>query len=368
MGPSLLLPDDETPKDESSATKGEAEGSNGNNNNVIGTSIDSGAYTQKDIASCYLPGTNVQYAWDSTSLGLFKTCPRLYQYTMIDGWTQANDNIHLRFGIEYHQALQEYDLSRAEGIPHDDAVHDTLRNLLTRIYDWTPEPNFEKASEKNKSKHNLIRSILWYLDKFKDDPAKTYIMANGKPAVELSFRFELDWGPKTNEQHAVGDYGGPYLLSGHLDRVVSFNDALFVMDRKTTTTTPGDYFFDRFHPDNQMSLYTFASQVVLQAPVKGVIIDAAQVAIGFSRFVRGMTYRTKEQIEEWVKDLHYWFAKAEDYATEGYWPMNDTACDKYGGCRFREICQKSPQVRDQFLKANFVKQALEDRWNPLKPR
>ena len=36
--------------------------------------------------SPFLPATHIQYAWDSTSLGYLKTCPRLYQYIMIEGW------------------------------------------------------------------------------------------------------------------------------------------------------------------------------------------------------------------------------------------------------------------------------------------
>ena len=66
--------------------------------------------------SPFLPDTFIQFAWDSTCLGLFKSCPRLYQYTMIDGYVGKGESIHLRFGQEYHQALQDYDIARAEGI------------------------------------------------------------------------------------------------------------------------------------------------------------------------------------------------------------------------------------------------------------
>lgn len=308
-----------------------------------------------EAASPFLQNNNIQYAFDSTSLGWLKTCPRLYYYNMIQGWQSNDESVHLRFGIEYHRALQDYDISRAAGIPYKDAVHDVVQELVVRLGDWHPD-------HKYKNKSNLIRTVIWYLDKFEDDPAKTYIMADGRAAVEVSFRFELDWGPASEEDNL---HPQPFLLCGHLDRVVTFNDDLYVMDRKTTTSTPSDYYFNQFEPNNQMSLYTLASQVIFQSPIKGVIIDAAQVAIDFSRFTRGFTYRTKDQIEEYVLDLHYWFAKAEDYANANYWPMNDTACDKFGGCRYRQICSKSPQVREQFLKSNFVK---GERWNPLKPR
>ena len=321
------------------------------------------------VQSPFLPGTNIQYAWDSTSLGYLKTCPRLYKYIMIDGWASNDESVHLRFGIEYHQALQEYDIAKAEGMKHEDAIRVTMRGLLEHTYGWVL--NEDTKAGKYKNRRSLVRTVIDYLDYFVDDPATTYILEDGRPAVELSFRFELDWGP---EAAIIGDEGGtpivgqPYILSGHLDRVVSFCDALYVMDRKTTTTTPSAYYFNQFEPNNQMTLYTLASQIILSSPIKGVIIDAAQILVDSSRFVRGFTYRTADQLEEWTNDLRYWLRLAEDYAVAGHWPMNDTACDKFGGCKFRGICSKSPGVREQFLKSSFTKLPLEERWNPLKPR
>lgn len=326
--------------------------------------------------SPYLPGTNIQYAWDSTSLGYLKTCPRLYQYNMLEGWAPHEESVHLRFGIEYHQALQEYDIERALGIKHDEAERNVVRALLERTADWDVDTDTKAGKYKNRT--SIVRTVVWYLEHFKDDPAKTLILDNGKPAVELSFSFELDWGPaaggetwKFKTEDAMSSEpvpNRPYMLSGHLDRIVSFQDQLFVMDRKTTTTTPTSYYFDQFEPNNQMSLYTLASQVILDSPIKGVIIDAAQILVDTARFVRGFTYRTSDQLDEWLKDVEYWLNLAESYAEAGYWPQNDTACDKFGGCKFRQICSKSSQVREQFLNANFTKLEETDRWNPLKPR
>lgn len=312
----------------------------------------------EEIPSPFLPGTNIQFAWDSTSLGYLKTCPRLYELVMIEGWDSKDESIHLRFGIEYHKALEIYDISRASGLSHNDALRDTVYETLLRIADWDPDP-ISKAGQ-TKNKNTLIRSIIWYLDNYQDDPAQTYILTDDKPAVEQSFRFELDYTPETGDQ--------PYVICGHLDKVAVYMDELFVVDRKTTTSTPTEYYFKQFEPNNQMTLYTIASRIILNAPIKGVIIDAAQVAKDFTRFVRDLTYRSADQLDEWLADLRIWLRTAERYAIEGYWPQNDTACDKFGGCRFREICSKSPGVRKQFLKANFTQLPKEDRWNPLKPR
>jgi hypothetical protein len=210
-----------------------------------------------------------------------------------------------------------------------------------------------------------------YLDHFHDDPAETFILENGSPAVELSFRFELDWGPERSMSDGYGapPHNQPYLLCGHLDRVVDFNNDLYVMDRKTSVSTLSGYYFDQWTPSNQMTLYTLAGKVMLNSPIKGVIIDAAQVLLEKpNAFARGFAYRTADQLDEWLLDLRYWLGQAEAFATADYWPQNDTACHKFGGCQFREVCSRSPQVREQYLKGSFDKLAPEDRWNPLKAR
>jgi len=322
------------------------------------------------VPSMFLPGTKIQFAWDSTSLSYLKTCPRLYQYIILEGWSSRGESVHLRFGTEFHTALQEYDISRANGISHEDSVHDVIAALANRIWDWTPDR--ETKAGKYKNRDTLFSLVIDYLDHFgENDPAKTYIKADGTPAVELSFQFALDWGPQVVYDPLTGPVDHPqlYLLCGHLDRVVIFNDELLVMDRKTTSTTLGQYYFAQYEPHLQMTLYTLAGKVILDAPIRGVVIDAAQILLDApNRFVRGFTYRTQDQLDEWLDDLAILLRQAEDYTAANYWPMNDTACDKFGGCRFRNICSKSPSVRERFLRADFVQLPEAERWNPLKPR
>lgn len=334
---------------------------------------------QGPTKSCFLPGTNIQYAWDSTSLGLLKTCPRLYEYTMIQGWGIREESVHLRFGIEYHSALQDFAIAKSQGQSHDDAIRTSIHALVNRVRDWSVDTTARAGKYKNR--HSVVSLVIDYLDHFgHSDPSETFILDNGLPAVELSFRFELDWGPHaTLKETWTDDDSGitghkyiqaqPYLLSGHLDRVVDYNDSLYVMDRKTSLSTLGSYYFDQYQPNNQMTLYTLAGQIVLDTPVKGVIIDAAQVKLEQpNAFQRGFTYRTPDHLDEWLADLRYWLSSAERYATDGYWPQNDTACDKFGGCKFRGVCSKSPSVRETYLKSQFDKLEPEERWNPLKAR
>lgn len=327
--------------------------------------------------SPFLPGTQIQYAFDSTSLGWLKQCSRLYQYSMIEGWRAKGTGVHLKFGQLYHLALETYDKLRLGQEPagqpynHEEALRCVVREAL--IDTWEPIENDPvltghpwDSGHLAKNRETLIRSIIWYLDTFKDDPATTLVLANGKPAVELSFRMELDWGPapESYEYPPHPPYGTPYVLCGHLDRVVEFGGQKYVMDRKTTGASPTPHYFDGFAPDNQMSIYTLAARVQFATPVAGVIIDAAQIAVGFTRFQRGFTYRTEAQLNEWLADAKVWFAQAEAFAQAGHWPMNDRACGLFGGCVFRKVCSKSPDIRQTFLESDFERRP----WNPLETR
>lgn len=322
--------------------------------------------------SPFLPGTNIQYAWDSTSLGYFKTCPRLYQYRMIEGWEPKDESIHLRFGSEYHAAIHDFEGYRVAGLSFDEALRETVRALLVRIQDFDPDPTTKAGKYKNP--RTLLQLVVDYFDEYRNDPCETYIRENGQPGVELSFRFELDWGPAmgrepTPSDAEPGEQLQPYLLCGHLDRVVTFNGDLYVLDHKTTTTTISDYYFAGFSPNNQMTLYAFAGQVVLGSPIRGVIVEAAQIMLETpTKFVRQPAYRNDDVIDEWMVDLEYHLQIAENYARIGHWPMNDTACGMYGGCRFREVCNKPAAVRERFLAADFIKLPEDQRWNPLRSR
>jgi hypothetical protein len=294
------------------------------------------------MTSPYNSTNGVQFAWDSTSLGWLKTCPRLYQYSMLEGYRLNADKPDLTFGIHYHTALEHYDRQCAAGAGHAEALHEATRRVLADSWGW-------ESDHTTKNRETLVRSVVWYLDHFADDAARTLILANGKPAVELSFRMDIGEGN---------------LLCGHLDRVVTYAGGVYVMDHKTASSTISSYYFDKFGPDNQMSLYTMAAKVVFNTPVQGVIIDAAQIAVGFTAFSRGFTFRTNAQLEEWMDDTRQYIKMAATFTDASYWPMNDKACNLYGGCAFRRICSKSSEVREMFLNTHYTRTP----WNPLIPR
>lgn len=297
--------------------------------------------------SPYLPDGR-QWAWSASHLSLAKDCWRKYYYAARRGLARKDLSVDLVFGKHYASALERYHKLRsgfasagASELNHDEALRVVVGQALLDSKDWNPDHKF-------KTRPNLIRSIIWYLEQFKDDPCKTVLLDDGRPAVELPFRFQL-----TDE----------YVLCGHLDRIVEYAGGLYVQDQKTTGATLSSYYFKRYNPDNQMSLYSVAAKVVWKTPVQGVMIDAAQIAVGFTRFERGLTTRTEDQLTEWLADALY-VIEDQTRAEAAGWPMNDSACQKYGGCQFLEVCSKSRQVREDFLATGFEK----NDYNPLEQR
>ena len=295
----------------------------------------------------------LQVALDSTSLGALKKCPRFYELSIVRGWSGRKRSVDLEFGIWLHSARELYYRLRAGGAEHEAALLAALNYAMTET--WDKELDRPWQGDQYKNRFTLARTLVWYLDQWGNgnDPLETIILADGKPAVEVSFRFPLGFSSTSTHDE--------YTLCGHLDRLVQYNGRSWISDLKSTKHTLDAHYFSQFTPDNQMTCYALGGQVTLGEAPSGIIIDAVQIGVGFSRFTRGMVMRTSAQIDEWMRGLRVLLAQAEGYARDNFWPMNEKACF---GCAFRGICSHSPQVRERWLEADFVKRV----WDPLQVR
>lgn len=315
----------------------------------------------------FFKGTSLQTSWDNTSISLMQACPRKYQLTILQGWRKKDESVHLRFGGDFASSMEIYAHARAAGADHEEALDATVAAALELTWDRPKDEHGKKILEEGngapwtpdnspkKNRETLIRTVIWYFEEYKDDPAKTIILPNGRPATEVSFKLESG---------ITAPDGSEYLLTGHLDKGVTFADDPFVMDQKTTGGGLGSYFFSQFDLSGQMSQYTFAAKILWNIPVKGVIIDAAALLVGSTTFGRSITMRSAGQLEEWHANVAQWLTLAEGFADRGHYPMNFESCGNYGGCVFKNICNKDPAVREKFLETDFEKRF----WNPLEAR
>jgi hypothetical protein len=261
----------------------------------------------------------------------------------------------LRFGKHYADSLERYHKHRAAGIEYPDAVRQVVTQLMIETWDYDLDEDgnkIEGSGEAWDSLHNiktretLIRSVVWYLAEFENDNMETMILSDGTAGVEYSFALPMD---------------DDIVYCGHIDRMVDF-DGPFVQDQKTSGATVTPRYFDTFSPDNQMSGYSWAGEIIFNTRVKGVVIDAAQIAVGFTKFTRGFVHRSKQNLDEWYDNTLLTIEEAKAAHDAQHYRMNTTACGNYGGCQFRKVCSRIPSHHERALRADFERQ---DKWDPI---
>lgn len=322
--------------------------------------------------SPFYPASTLQFAWDSVSLTAAMACWRRYQYAIIEGLQPKGPAraIALDFGIAFHKALEWYENLKAEGLDHDEATRQTVLKLVGYSHymklPTTEEAEAEAAAAaadedgddgistrntKIRTRYHLMRAVVWYLEHYREDEAKTLIQPSGKPAVEVSFRIPIP----------VDVGGRQALLVGHIDRAATLNGHTYVSDYKTTKGLSRQFFSD-FELSHQLTGYSLAGSVIFEQPISGIIIDGIALQVGGAQFKRQITKRSEGQISEYLDTVANTLSEAEYHAETQLYPMNTSACYF---CQFKELCSKPPEYRENY------KQMLYDRtspWNPLENR
>lgn len=290
----------------------------------------------------------VQVAWDATSITLAMECPRKYQYRMLWNLQPKTSSVHLIFGGIFASSLEKY--YQAEG-DHDAKILVAVRHALEKSWDAETGAPME-FHDSNKTHFNLIRSIVWYLDHYEQSgeaaPLPTFIMQNGKPAVELYF--------------AV-DYSRDVVFTGHIDRVVEFAGGLYWIDQKTTRKTINHYFFKSYSFANQTLLYTWVGPHIISRPIAGGIIDGVQVNVHSTQFQRSPIPIFPGLLDEWAGSALDTIHRTQDLTTKGgLLPGNHTACGNYNGCPYRNLCEANPRMRELEMKDNYL---VSKPWDPV---
>lgn len=320
----------------------------------------------------------LQNVWDSTTLGCLKTCPRKYQLTFVQDLVPNVSSPHLDFGLLLHKGREIYYRAIVAGLSHNGALVTCLRkvielsgryveeaqaspeNLLDQVVgsalpaDGSAAPRVWqpwRSGHKLKDLYHCLLALTWYLDHYQHDSFTTFILADGKPAVELSFKLGLGFPDPS---------GVEYFISGHIDRVATCDDLHWLSDLKSSTAPLNDNYFSQFNPSNQMTLYQLAGQAIFGFAIQGMMIDAVQVLANGVNLQRGFIHRTQDQLQAWLGELKLWIAQAELYAKSGIWPMNDTACSHYGGCAYQPICAAPKSQQEAQRKLHYVKRV----WDP----
>lgn len=280
---------------------------------------------------------NLQVRVNATSLTAYKTCPQKYALEILGPFGKPESDPNLAFGTLFHAAVAIYHRNVASGAGHTLALQGAFRYALHTT--WNPslrKPTLISDPVKNRA--GLLRSLVWYLDKYEGSSYETLILPSGAPAIEL--QFEFDSSVRSLEGQEVS-------YVGTLDRIVRHvgTGKVYGLDVKTSTSsrwlTP-----ENFSPGTQFSLYCLALRTCFGVEAEGFILDGVEVGPVGTKFNRIVVPKPPAALDEWYEEQRWWLGAMARSAAEGRWPQNDTACGLYGGCRHRARCAASPQERE----------------------
>jgi hypothetical protein len=243
-----------------------------------------------------------------------------------------------------------------------------------------------------RTKETLVRSVVWYIDEYKDDPLKTALLPNYQPAVELSFKIpvfdieieptdelpELDiaeliewmigfeprnawWnlngiskrlsqgrllfgklidssGQSIPEEWLKSFYTITIHFSGHIDRVAHFGSEVFVCDYKTSKYQLTQDWIKGFDMSTQFEGYYTAAHIlasqpntVFPAPPAGVMVEGLQLGVNFTRFARFPLRYSTSTADRFLSDFESLIRiKAEPASRFNLYPRESEAeCNHY---------------------------------------
>lgn len=357
----------------------------------------------------------LQRTWSASSLRLLMECPRKYWYRKIRGIRPVQPQDDLDFGSFLHIGMEAYDNRVVDGVKHDDAVLYALRIMLHAAGTYATycqctdcDMCWEKGCEiqgpgdekgycprcgidlaetvptetppswtpwnpenKKKNRRTLVRALVWTLDEFEKGHIRPHADADGHAATEVDFAVPLPFNSPDGE---------PYLLTGIIDSFCEIGgpDQVMPRERKTTNSTLGRAYFDRFEFDIQIDVYSLAMRIMSEDEITpGVVLEAIQTGVTFSRARRQVIQSSNDQLEEFVETIQHWIGEAAIFARLAHlfpekamevYPMNRSNCNNFrkedvednmyssivhGGCPYRELCTKDRSVRERYEKGSY---------------
>lgn len=285
---------------------------------------------------------------------MHQTCPAKYNLRINQGWTARRRSAALGFGAAVHNGLAAW--HRGHG----------LAAAITAISEsWPAEAPIDDYRTLNKA----IEVMTQYTKVYPEESFKIVGMPDN-PIVEQSFTLET--GMYLSVCRACGiehsrDYPGhicdmcgsplePIEYGGIFDGLVEANGMAYIFEHKTTSQL-GDYYFDQFKPNNQITGYVWAAGKLTGRRVGGAIINAIGVyKAGATRFRRSITTRSASDIDEWLANVRAVANEIDFHRRTGFWPMRTAACTIYGACEFRGVHTLSTErEREILLEQDYVK-------------
>jgi PD-(D/E)XK nuclease superfamily len=284
---------------------------------------------------------------DNFALTIFQTCPAKYQLRIKDGWTTRRKSGALGFGGALHAGLASWHSDRNIG--------KAVEAVIQHWDDSVPIDDY-------RTKEKCVQVMLEYAKHY---PAESWspVVGPSGPMIECAFTLDtgmyLDLCPKCGESQGNGSTSDeciychealePIEYGGIFDGLVDFSGQLFVLEHKSTSRL-GSTYFHQFKPNNQVSGYIWAAQVLSGRRVHGAIINAIGVyKVGATKFERQPTSRNETDILKWKENVRQQCNLIQRAELLDEWPMSTQACTLYGLCEFHSVHSLSHETEQRKL-------------------
>lgn len=251
-------------------------------------------------------------------------CYRRFYFEKILKLRAVNSTIPLNFGTAFHAAVETFYRMRKE-----EAELDAIKIAAAQTFaeEWSA---FGMRGDGVRNLHTGLLAIGRYCETYQFD----------RSIFELADIECTQWLPMNN--------GTRILVK--LDRVISTPTMIRLVDTKTTSSALTDYFFLKFDNDFQMSCYYYVVEQLLGG-CDDIQIDAVRLpAKDDMCFTRRSFMRTELQIQDMLNTYYHvseYIMKSLEVVKEKEDPSlyptvfycNQSECDKFGGCKYRNICK-----------------------------
>lgn len=285
---------------------------------------------------------------DNTMRSAFVSCPQLYYRTYFQHWKPIQESVDLVAGKAYAAGIEatRREFWERKNPDTDECLAVGVQALITSYGDFEPPIGHVKTLDR------MIGALdAYFLNYgFATDNIKP-LMQNDIPAVEFSFALPI---PGT----AHPTTGEPLIYTGRYDMLGTFNNALFVVDEKTTKQL-GNSWINSWAMASQFTGYCWAAKEY-GYPVAGAIIRGISILKTKYGHAESLQYRPQWVIDRWLVQL-----RKDVERMIRAWDANDweydlnTSCNNYGGCKLVDVCSSQNPVRT--LENNFVQRV----WDPL---
>lgn len=273
---------------------------------------------------------------DNFALSNHQACPAKYDLRIRKGWQVRSKSAALGFGGAIHAGLAD----RYRG--------GSLHSSLSAIHSaWPVSHPVDDYRDLNKA----LRVMEEYADEY---PRETFDVVGFPevPMIEIPFSIQLTQDDGTP---VLTDGGQEIFYGGIFDGLVEWTGQVYVFEHKSTSQL-GDYYFDQFKPNNQITGYVWAATQLTGRPVAGAVINAIGVyKVGKTKFKRQITSRSADDLRAWVTNIQASASEIEWHEKRGYWPQRNVSCTQFGRCEFHQVhVLANPHDQQRRLETDYV--------------